>query len=423
MPKLRDGVDAVTAFTGAAVAGMALFLPFTFGTPESITSPYRVTSLVNSVPRAAALGLIVAVCVAVMVRPLNRPGLVWLTAACGSMVLAINYFIGRTMTSADVLTTQNYIDALSGGVVYGALGICSLRRRWPAVGFALGTVVVFVYGEVVAVFSSSVATADKLVSTPAWLIVLAAVLLVVNTLRHRHGIMLPAATRLAADLPISPIVAATLLSLSALLATEWLSNEFDGQRADFWTVSLAVTVSIVTAFLAAVLLPGRDGAGVLLAIAVSAAADSLGDAASLGWNLLLVLVIATAGIIASLYWPTPWLVLLGAAAISAYATFADQLPWSFSWTFGTAMLACVAGYAFGSIRVTYLPSAVLGLGALYLPSILWAIPTDLRNWPVGGPTADDATPGRTALALIAGAGAALLLLYRIRSATPAAAEQ
>ncbi|MFD3743941.1 hypothetical protein [Nocardia sp. NPDC058633] len=418
MPKLGDGIDAVTAFTGAVVAGMALFLPFTFSTAESLGSPYRVASLVNSVPRAAALGLIVAVCVAVLVRPLSRPGLVWLSAACGSLVLAINYFIGRTVTSADVLTTQNYIDALSGGVVYGTLGICALRRRWSAVGFALGTMVVFVYGEV----SSNIETASKAVSTPPWLIVLAVVLLVVNTLRHRHGIMLPVATRLAADLPISPIVAATLLSLSALLATEWLSNEFDGQRADFWSVSLAVTVSIVTAFLAAVLLPGRDGVGVLLAIAVAAAADSLGDAPSLGWSLPLVLAVATAGIFAGLHWPTPWLVLLGAAVICAYATVADRLPWSYSWTLGTVLLACVAGYAFGSIRSSYLPSAVLGLGALFLPSIVWAIPTDLRNWPVGGPTADDATPGRAAFAITAGAAAALLLLLRIRPNTADAAE-
>ncbi|MFC6013532.1 hypothetical protein [Nocardia lasii] len=419
MPKLRDVVDAATAFTGAIVAGMALFLPFTFSTADSIGSPYRVTSLVNSVPRAAALGLIVAACVAVMVRPLSRPGLVWLTATCGSAVLTINYFIGRNVTSADILTTQNYIDALSGGFVFGALGICSLRQRWPAVGFALGTVLVFVYGEVVAVFSANVATANKVVHTPAWMVVLATILLIVNTVRHRHGIMLPTGGRQPADLPISPIVGATVLSLTALLATEWLSNEFDGQKANVWEIALAVLASVGAAFLAAILLPGRDGAGVLIAIAVAAAADALGDAQSLGWAIVLVAVLATTGILVGLARPAPWLVLLGAGVISVYSIFAAGLEWMSSWVIGVAMISYLAGFGFGSVRVTYLPSAILALGALYLPSILWAIPTALRTWPVGGPDANAATPGRTALAITAATAVALLLLYRIRPAATA----
>ncbi|MFC4375951.1 hypothetical protein ACFO5K_17765 [Nocardia halotolerans] len=420
MPKIGDGLDALTAFAGAAVAGMALFLPFTFSITgqSSMDSPYRVTSLVNSVPRAAALGLIVAVVIAVLVRPLTRPGLVWLTATAGAVALAINYLIGTQMTSTNVLTTQNYVDSLSGGVMYGALGICALRMRWPAVGFALGTVVVFVYGEVVAVFTSNTAAADKASHTPSWLVLAAVVLLAVNTSRRRHGTMLPITPRLAADLPISPIIAATVLSLSLLLATEWLSREFDGRRASTWQIGLAVAVTIGAAFLAAVLLPGRDGAGVLLAVSVAAAADSLGDTPSLGWNLILVLLIATAGILVALRRPTPWVVLLGAAAISVFAMFTQQLSWTVTWTIGTGLLAAVAGYGFAAVRVSYLPSAVLALGALYLPSVLWAIPTAFRNWPAGGVQAADSTPGRTALAITIGATAALLLLYRIRPADP-----
>ncbi|APE37513.1 hypothetical protein BOX37_30315 [Nocardia mangyaensis] len=417
MPKIGDGVDAVTAFAGAAVAGMALFLPFAFSAASLEGSPYRVTSLVNSVPRAAALGLIVAVVIAVLVRPVNRPGLVWLTATCGALVLAINYFVAATMTSADVLTTQNYIDSLSGGVIYGALGICALRMRWPALGalgFALGTVVVFVYGEVVAVFSTDSAMTETTMHTPPALVIVVVVLLVVSTLRHRHGVMLPAQTRLAADLPITPIVAATVLALSALLATEWLSHEFDGRRASAWQVGIAVVVSVVAAFVAALLLPGRDGAGVLLAVSLAAAADSLGDAPDLGWSVVLVVALSTAGMLTGARWSTPWLALLGIAAISLYAIGASQLSWSFVWTIGVGLLACVAGYTFASIRVSYLPSAVLGLGALYLPSILWAIPTRLRNWPVGGITAAESTPGRAALAITIGAAAGLALLYRIR---------
>lgn len=420
VPKIGDGLDAVTAFAGSAAAGMSLFLPFTFGAGAEDNSPYHVTSLINSVPRAAALGLIVAVVVAVLARPINRPGLIWLTATAGAAALAVNYFVGRTMVSADVLTTQNYIDSLCGGVLFGALGICAWRMRWPATGFALGVVVVFVYGEVVAVFTSnSAATADKSAHTPVWLIVAAVVLLAVNTLRHRHGVMLPAVPRLAADLPISPIVAATVVSLSLLVATEWLGREFDGRRGNFWQIALAVAITVVAAFAAATLLPGRDGAGVLVAVSVAAAADSLGDASGLGWHLVLVLVVGTAAVLAGLRWGTSWGALLGAAVICVFASVTQRFPWSYTWTAGTILVTGVAGLAVGSIRVSYLPSAVLGLGALYLPSILWSIPTGDRQWPTSTAVADKSTPARAALAIIVGAAAGLLLLYRIR---PAASE-
>lgn len=423
VPKIGDGLDAVTAFTGAAAAGMSLFLPFSFGDDSSIDSPYRVTSLINSVPRAAALGLIVAVVVAVLARPITRPGLIWLTATCGAAALAINYFIGEAMTSADILTTQNYIDSLFGGVLFGALCICAWRMRWSAIGFGLGVLVVFVYGEVVAVFTSNAsATADKAVHTPFWLVSSAVVLLALNTTRHRHGIMLPAVPRMAADLPITPIIATTVLSLSLLIATEWLSREFDGRRGNFWQIVLAVTVTLVAAFVAATLLPGRDGAGVLIAVSLAAAGDSLGDAPSLGWHLVLVLAIGVVAILAGLRWATPWSALLGAAAICGFATVADTLPWAFVWTAGVVLLTCVTGFAIGSIRVTYLPSAMLGLGALFLPSIVWSIPTKQRHWPTGSTAVAERVPGQVALAITIGAAAGLAVLFRLRPTAPRAAQ-
>ncbi|MFD4441435.1 hypothetical protein ACFWPK_16845 [Nocardia sp. NPDC058519] len=419
MPKIGDGLDAVTAFTGAAAAGMSLFLPFSFGDESGIDSPYRVTSLINSVPRAAALGLIVAVVVAVLARPVTRPGLIWLTATGGATALAINYLIGEAMTSADVLTTQNYIDSLCGGVLFGALCICSWRMRWSAVGFGLGVLVVFVYGQVVAVFTSNAsATADEAVHTPFWLVGAAVVLLAMNTARHRHGLMLSAVPRMAADLPITPIIATTVLSLSLLIATDWLGSEFDGRRVNSWHIVVAVSVTLVAAFVAAMLLPGRDGAGVLVAVSVAAAADSLGDAPSLGWHLLTVLAVGVAAILAGLRWATSWGALLGAAAICGFATVAEHLPWAIVWPAGVVLLTCVTGFAIGSIRVTYLPSAMLGLGALYLPSILWAIPTGQRHWPTSSTAVAERVPGQVALAITVGAAAGLAVLYQIRPATP-----
>ncbi len=417
MPSLGDGVDAVTAFAGAAIAGIALFVPFTSRSSAVIDTPYQMASMVNSIPRATTLGLIVAVVVAVLIRP----GLDWLLAACAAATLGLNYFVGHTMDSAEVLTTQNYANALCGGVIFGALCLCSLRMRWAAVGFALGSVVVFVYGEVIAlVTDNTLTTTDRAVHSPSGLIIAAVVLLAGNAVRHRHTITTaPAGPALTTDLPIVPIMSATVLTLSVLLATEWLQREFAEGRHDFRHLALAVVVTVVAAFVAATLLPGRDGAAVLVAVGLAAAGDSVIDGPSLGWKIVLVLGAAAVGILAGVRWASPWAVLCGAAAISVFVTFAEHLPETLVWTIGTLVLAVVAGYAFGSIRVDYGPSAVLGLGALYLPSILWSIPTGLRNWPTGADPVPEATAGRTALAITIGGAAALVLLYRIRPTKPA----
>lgn len=408
-------MDAVTAFAGAAIAGIALFVPFTSRSSSVIDTPYQMATFTNSIPRATTLGLIVAVVVAVLLRP----GLDWFVAACAATALGLNYFVGHTMASAEVLTTQNYANALFGGVIFGALCLCSLRMRWTAAGFALGSVVVFVYGEVIALVTEhTLTTTDRAVHSPSALIIVAVVLLAVTAVRHRHTIDSPIAPPLTTDLPIVPIVSATVVALSVLLATEWLQREFTVGHAGFWPIALAVVVTVVAAFVAATLLPGRDGTAVLVAVSLAAAGDSVIDGPSLGWKIVLVLGAAAAGILAGLRWASPWAVLSGAAAICVFVTFAERLPWTLVWTAGTLVLAVVAGYAFGSIRVGYGPSAVLGLGAVYLPSILWSIPTGLRNWPTGADEVSEATAGRAALAITIGGAAALLLLYRIRPAEP-----
>ncbi|MET9212276.1 MULTISPECIES: hypothetical protein [unclassified Nocardia] len=416
MPTFGDGVDAVTAFAGAAIAGIALFVPFTSRSSTVIDTPYQVAGWANSVPRATTLGLIVAVVVAALIRP----GLDWLVAACAAAALGFNYFVGHTMDSAEVLTTQNYVNALFGGVIFGALCLCSLRMRWAAAGFALGSVVVFVYGEVIALVTENMlTTTDRAVHSPSGLIIAAVVLLAVNTVRHRQTIKPPAGPSATAELPMIPIVAATVLSLSLLLATEWLQREFAEGPQGFWRIAVAVTVTVVAAFVAATLLPGRDGAGVLVAVSLAAAGDSVIDGPSLGWKIVLVLGAAAVGVLAGQRWASPWAALCFVAAICVFVTFSARLPWTFAWTAGALALAVVAGYVFGSIRVAHGPSAVLGLGAVYLPSILWSIPTSLRNWPTGAAPVSEATAGRVALAITIGGAAALLLLYRIRPVEPA----
>ncbi|MGW5571911.1 hypothetical protein ACWEVD_11975 [Nocardia thailandica] len=409
-----DVLDAVAAFAAAAVGGSALFLPFAFSTVADSGSPYRITSLVNSVPRGAALGLIVAMVVAVLLYPVARPMVGWLVGAGGALALGLNYLIGLQMSSADVLTTQNYVDSLCGGVVFGAAGISALRRTAPAAGFTAGTVAIFVYGELVALFDANGVLAGGALHAPRWLIVLAAVVLLASAYRHRYSIMLGAKPRLAADLPITPILATTILAIVLLLVTEWMSGQYDDDRTTTVRITVGVVVTVLAAFVAALLLPGRDGAGLLPAVSLAAAADALGDAPRLSWGLLTMTIATAVGILLGLRYPLATLTLLGSAAIAAIAAVGGYFPTTPAWYLGNALIAGTGAFACTALHPRYLPIGVLTRGALYLPSITWAVPTRNRNWPAGGTFADAGFPGRIALSVTFGSAVALYLLYRIR---------
>ncbi|WP_280477554.1 hypothetical protein [Nocardia asiatica] len=82
-------------------------------------------------PRSAALAVIVAVIVAVGITTTGRPVYGWgAAAAADSVAQLINHLAAPQVPSADLLTTQNYLDALCGAVVLAAFAL--------TIGSALG---------------------------------------------------------------------------------------------------------------------------------------------------------------------------------------------------------------------------------------------------------------------------------------------
>ncbi|MFI9401858.1 hypothetical protein [Nocardia sp. NPDC052316] len=415
MRRMGNAFDAVTVFFGAAVAGVTLFLPVTFASIRDST-PYQLANLWNSVPRGAAIGVIVAVAVAVVVGVTARPATAWVVALVGSAAQLINHIAGRHAASADMLTTQNYIDSVCAGIVLGGLGVVALRKPVPAAAFALGGVGFFVFSDLADFLDIDDDPFDVLETPPGWLIGLTLTLLLISALRNRAGVGESEPLRLSIDLPVAPILAAMVLALVILAVTEWLQRQYITAPAINHAVDIGFTAAatVCAATAAAMLLPGRDGYGVYLAVSLTATADAFGYATRPGWSVWILLALATVGMLAGTRLPSA---PLAVTLLAGLAVFAMLVPPESNWILfsaGSVVLALTAGYCCATARPRHAPSGVLAIAALYLPTVISVLPDDSKSWQQPDGAAHDSTPGRAALAIVLGSAVGLAVLHRFR---------
>ncbi|MFX0579893.1 hypothetical protein [Nocardia nepalensis] len=414
--KIGNTVDTVTAFLGAAVAGVALFLPINFSwTAEA--SPYRLASLNNSVPRGAAIGVIVAVAVAVLVITLSKPAAAWAAALGAAIGMEINHIAGRNVSSADLLTTQNYLDSILGGVLLGALGAAVLRRPGPAAGFAIGGAGFFVFGDLAELLDIADDNPYSVLETPPrWLIGVAVVLLIISTLRNWSQPKEPSPPQLVVELPVTPILAAMVLALVILAITEWLARQYQHAPdvSHAVEIGMAVAATVIVATAAAMLLPGRDGSGVYLAVSLVAAADAIGSTPRPAWSAAALIGLTAVGLLAGIRMPSMFIAIALITGLAVFALVKPPHDHRYVIAAGSGVLALTAGYCCGAARPRYSPSGVLAIAALYLPSIITALPHDSDEWPPHGGANHQALAGRMALALVCGSALGLLVLRRFR---------
>ncbi|GEM41411.1 hypothetical protein [Nocardia ninae] len=415
MRRMGSAFDAVTVFFGAAVAGVTLFLPVTFASIREST-PYQLANLWNSVPRGAAIGVIVAVAVAVVVGTTARPATAWVIAVVGTVAQLINHIAGHNASSADMLTTQNYIDAVCAGIVLGGLGVAALHKPVLAAAFALGGVGFFVFSDLADFLDIDDDPFDVLESPPSWLIVLVLALSIVSALRNRSRIGEPEPLRLSIELPVAPILAAMVLALVILAVTEWLQRQYITAPAINHAVDIGFTAAatVCAATAAAMLLPGRDGYGVYLAVGLTATADAFGYAHRPGWSVWILLALAAVGMLAGARMPSA---PLAVTLLAGLAVFAIIVPPESNWILfsaGSVVLALTAGYCCATARPRHAPSGVLAIAALYLPTVISVLPDDNKSWQLPDGAAHDSTPGRAALAIVLGSAVGLAVLHRFR---------
>ncbi|MGY2009137.1 hypothetical protein ACW9HJ_16925 [Nocardia gipuzkoensis] len=416
MRRVRVGeiVDATTAFTGAAVAGVTLFLPVTVSAQSQSTS-YRIAGLLNSVPRSAALGVIVAVAVAVLVSTTTRPLTGWATATAAAAAQLINHFAGRQASTAEMLTTQNYIDSVCAAVLLGGLGAVVLRRPLPGAAFAVGGVGFFGFGDLAELLNINVDAYAVLETPTRWMLGAALALLMISTLHNWKRTEESKTPRMAIALPVTPILAAMVLALVVLAGTEWLGRQYSKLPAESHVVEIGIVVAatIVSATAAAMLLPGRDGTGVYLAVSLTAAVDAVGYAVRPGWTSAVLIALTAAGLAIGARMPSAALAILLLAGITVFAIVTSTSAGTVAFAVISGVIALTAGYCCGTARPHYAPSGVLAIAALYLPSAVSVMPDKFKDWREDV-AVHDATPGRTALAIVIGSAIGLVVLRKFR---------
>ncbi|MBF6163962.1 hypothetical protein IU486_04130 [Streptomyces gardneri] len=414
MRRVGDILDATTAFTGAAVAGVTLFLPVSVGT-QGQASSYRIAGLLNSVPRGAALGMIVAVTVAVLVTTTKRPLTGWATATAAALAQLINHFAGRRGSTAEMLTTQNYIDAVCAAVLLGGLGAVVLRRPLPGAAFAVGGVGIFGFGDLAALLDITADPYAVLETPTRWMIAAALAMLMISTMHNWRRTEEPKTSRMAIALPVAPILAAMVLALVVLAGTEWLGRQYSKLPAEGHAVEIGIVVAatIVSATAAAMLLPGRDGTGVYLAVSLTAAVDAVGYAVRPGWTSAVLIALTAAGVAIGARVPSTAIAILLLAGIAVFAIVTSTSAGTVAFAVISGVIALTAGYCCGTTRPQYAPSGVLAISALYLPSAVSVMPDKFKDWREDV-AIHDATPGRTALAIVVGSAIGLVMLRKLR---------
>ncbi|MEU1431424.1 hypothetical protein ABZ412_30610 [Nocardia sp. NPDC005746] len=414
MQRYRAALDTLGGGIAAAVAGMALIVPYDAGCGTD-SSVMQMTVLTITVPRATATGAVFAVVAAVLVRMLGDRT-AWATGVCAALVLATDHLL--VASSSATLATANFLDSLAGGVLLGAAGAAALRYRPPAVGYLLGGLTGVLLGrhiETIAAENGNLSVLERAFVDlpPDWLAVLAAVLLAVcAVVCGRTSTTHPTSVQL----PFAPIVAAAVVITTIAVASERLTP---GTHS--WIAITAWLVAVVAAALiAALLLPGRDGTLTLLAVSLTATGGALATVHA-HWKLAPVLAILALGLFAGVLLPRPQPVAAAAASIglSVFALLASGAQHHDSWAalLGACLYAGLAGYSFGAVTTRLAASTVLALGVVLVPTAALTLQyrgcDALPSLPDGVSTAGDRAAW-TAIGLGAGCLAAMLVLRRLR---------
>ncbi|MFE3799010.1 hypothetical protein [Nocardia tengchongensis] len=280
-------IAAVCAAT--ATAGLAIMMPVSYGWFSS--EPQKVDLMVRSVPLAMEPGAITAVIAAAAVVSIGSARAAWYTAALALTGILINH-LGLSWIQIESLTTLNFVDALWAGVVLGCLAPLVWTPSLAGGAYLFGCVSSAVFGDLAQPppDAGGPRSIERLFggAPPVWLILVALMLLVTHLVARDRREAIPGD---GPDFSLAPIVSGVVAVFVLARTSRWLA-----ESGDRWSVVVtAVALVLLAAFLAALILPGRDGTLLLLLVGFSAAASAVVTVPRPGWADALVDVTVAGG--------------------------------------------------------------------------------------------------------------------------------
>lgn len=417
MVEWRALVRFAAVYAATATAGLAIMMPVSYGWFTS--APQQVDLMVRSVPPAMESGAMVAVICAAAVASIGSTSAAWYTVAVALLGILVNH-VGMSGMGMDSLTTVNYIDALCAGVVIGCLAPVVWTPSPAGGAYLFGCLSSVIFGDLAQPPDDErwSGTLDRLFggAPPVWLIVAALALVAANLPARNHLRRLPGA---GPDFSLAPILSGAVAVFTLARASRWLAE--NGDRLG--VIVAGVALVIVGAFLAALILPGRDGVLLLLLVAFAAAASAVVTVPRPSWANLLIDVAVAAGLLVAWLRPRPYLAIAASAVLAAVAallavTGVANPAWA---VLGVVAISLVGGGNLGSALPRRATSVVVALSVLFVPSAAVA----LRGRPFGRigysphwyrlpQVPHEPVPAYAALGITAGCALGIYLLRRWR---------
>ncbi|MBH0776913.1 hypothetical protein [Nocardia bovistercoris] len=411
----------ITALVSAVVGGLALSTPVSLAWARGSTATVQIELLATNMPRAAAIGCIAGVVVAVFASIAESLIVPWVCALSGMGLLLLNHLLGRSLSSIAPLTTLNYIDSLAGGILLGGLVAAVSVRLVLTIAFLLGSIISVSVGQISAVSGYGSMAAHGIASwfvdsPPLWLIWPTAVAMAWCTMRYRHG---KRYATISVDLPLSPILAAVIGVNIPVLGSEWMVRN----GTETGDIVFATILTVLAALVAGRLLPGRDGMLFQLSITLGTVGIVIVPIPLPLWIIPFSILGNLLGLLAGLWRGSPVAAMLMLMALAVFGVAAtsptDPVPGAA--IAGTIVLAFITGYCFSAALPKHSSSVMLGVALLFVPGVVVAMKG--RMFTTDPELAlNNATPGLTALAIAAGCMANLLILRRRPVVEPEPAE-
>ncbi|QVI19098.1 hypothetical protein KHQ06_21805 [Nocardia tengchongensis] len=419
-------VEALAALLGAAVACLLMMAPLNLG-GSSAGAVWKTDLLVLDLPQAAAAGAAFAMVSAALVVALGQRT-AWIVSGGSAIVLLADGVWNRAVTTEN-LATASYIDCILSGILLGALAVAVHGKPIATGAYLIGALGAIEVGDQTPLPTSGggnpIIQWVSVGTLPAWLLVITALLLAVGgALQHDEPATEPENTTLA----IGPTLAVLVLVTATTLSTGWLVRHA-GTPAQ---IGVIAAIIIAAAMVAALLLPGRDGTLVLLAVAASNAGSAIIAVPRPDWSLPLPVLAVVAGLATGRRWRSPWIALAATGGLAVFAALTADAAHRHTVipVLGVTLAALIVGFCFGVAVPRTAGSTVVALAVMIVPGLVVALRGSSfgrvaysPRWYRDPDGAVSAMPGWMALVITLGCAAAIYRLWQIRSLRDLAAPE